>query len=149
MAMSRSIGGNSLTTRSPIRTSPDVIDSRPATMRRVVVLPQPDGPTKTTNSLSSIWRFTSLTACTSPNFLFRFLMTTWAMSCSPFHGTRQSGDVVLDEERIDERDRDRAKQRARHQGPPVEHVAADELGRDADRHGLLLGRRQEHQRIDE
>src|SRR5436853_1296683 len=44
MAMSRSIGTRSLTTLSPIRTSPLVILSRPDTMRSVVVLPQPDGP---------------------------------------------------------------------------------------------------------
>ena len=34
--------------------------------RRLVVLPQPDGPTSTRNSLSAISRFRSLTATTSP-----------------------------------------------------------------------------------
>ncbi len=51
MAMSRSIGGSSFTTVSPIRISPEVIDSSPATIRSVVVLPQPEGPTRTMNSL--------------------------------------------------------------------------------------------------
>ena len=36
--------------------------SSPATMRNVVVLPQPDGPTSTMNSLSRIDKLTSLTA---------------------------------------------------------------------------------------
>ncbi len=54
MAMSRSAGSNSLTTRSPIQTSPPVIASRPATMRSSVDLPQPDGPTMTMNSPSPI-----------------------------------------------------------------------------------------------
>jgi len=52
MAMSRSIGANSLTTLSLIRTRPELMLSSPATIRKVVVLPQPDGPTSTTNSLS-------------------------------------------------------------------------------------------------
>ena len=64
--MSRSLGGRWLTTRAPIAMVPDVISSSPATMRRVVDLPQPDGPTRTTNSSSSITRSTSLTATTGP-----------------------------------------------------------------------------------
>ena len=53
-------------------------------MRNVVVLPQPEGPTRTTNSLSWIPRFTSLTAWTSSNFLFRLWIWTSAiaLSCS-------------------------------------------------------------------
>jgi hypothetical protein len=62
MAMLRSIGGRSFTTSSPMRISPEVISSRPATMRSVVVLPQPEGPTSTRNSLSRISRSTSFTA---------------------------------------------------------------------------------------
>src|SRR5882724_13264194 len=81
--MSRSLGGRSLTTRSPIEISPEVISSSPATMRSVVVLPQPDGPTKTMNSLSRMVRFTSLTACTSSYFLLRSLRTTCAIGRSP------------------------------------------------------------------
>ena len=37
-------------------------------MRKVVVLPQPDGPTKTMNSLSLACRLTSLTAWTVPSY---------------------------------------------------------------------------------
>ncbi len=59
--MSRSIGASSLTTFSLIRTLPEVMLSSPATMRRVVVLPQREGPTSTTNSLSRISILTSLT----------------------------------------------------------------------------------------
>src|SRR6266508_2077175 len=127
MAMSRSIGARSLTTLSPIRMSPPVMVSRPATMRNVVVLPQPDGPTRTRNSLSRICRFTSLTAFTAPsNFLLKCLMTTCAIvplrlaanvnramatlaDGSSLHRAGQAGDIVLDEERVDHRDRDRAQ----------------------------------------
>ena len=54
MAMSRSFGGTSLTTRSPMRISPAVMFSSPAIMRSSVDLPQPDGPTSTTNSPSAM-----------------------------------------------------------------------------------------------
>jgi hypothetical protein len=52
MAMSRSLGGTLLTTRDPMRISPPVMFSRPATMRKRVDLPQPEGPTRMTNSPS-------------------------------------------------------------------------------------------------
>ena len=52
MAMFRSAGSSSLTRRSPIRISPSVTLSSPATMRRSVDLPHPDGPTITMNSPS-------------------------------------------------------------------------------------------------
>src|SRR5439155_2244499 len=163
--MSRSFGGRSLTTRSPMAISPAVISSSPATMRRVVDLPQPDGPTRTMNSLSRMWRFTSLTACTSSYFLLRSFTSTSAMRCLPSMVSPESGapgssgspldrpgasrDVVLVEEGVDERDRNAAQQRARHQLSPEVDVAADHLRYDADRHRLALGRRQEHQRVDE
>ena len=56
MAMSRSFGGRSVTSRSPIQIAPALISSRPASMRSEVDLPQPDGPTKTMNSPSPISR---------------------------------------------------------------------------------------------
>src|SRR5580693_9143141 len=130
--MSRSIGARSLTTLSSIRTRPELMLSSPATIRNVVVLPQPEGPTSTMNSLSRISRFTSLTACTSSYILFKFRIRTRAIALS-LYGTGETGDVVLDEERVDHGHRDRAEQRARHQRPPEEHVAADQLGGDANR----------------
>jgi hypothetical protein len=62
MAMSRSAGSSLLTTRSPIFSVPEVIVSRPATMRRSVDLPQPEGPTRTTSSPSAMSREMPLTA---------------------------------------------------------------------------------------
>src|SRR5260221_10173036 len=50
----------------------------------------------------------------------------------------QARDVVLDEERVEDDDRDRTKQRAGHQRAPMIDVALDELGDDADRHRLVL-----------
>src|ERR1700675_4690483 len=103
--MSRSIGGNSLITVSSIRMRPEVMLSNPATMRNVVVLPQPEGPTQTTNSLSRISRFTSMTAWPSSYILLRLRMTTFAIDLS-FYRPCDAGDVMLDKERIDEPDRD-------------------------------------------
>src|SRR5438445_6209417 len=56
MAMSRSLGATSLTTRPPISTIPAVGRSRPATMLSSVDLPQPEGPTSTVNSPLSMSR---------------------------------------------------------------------------------------------
>src|SRR5688572_20226857 len=64
MAMSRFCGGSAVTSRSPKYTRPDVGASRPAIMRSVVVLPQPEGPTNVKNSRSPISTDTSSTAVT-------------------------------------------------------------------------------------
>ena len=56
MAMSRALGARSFTTVPSIATVPPVISSSPAIMRSSVDLPQPDGPTSTTNSPSWIER---------------------------------------------------------------------------------------------
>ena len=57
--------GASLTTRPPITIEPVSLRSRPATMRKVVVLPQPEGPSRVTNSPCSIERSMPSTAFTS------------------------------------------------------------------------------------
>jgi hypothetical protein len=62
MAMSRSFGARSLTTSPPIRSSPSEMSSSPAIILSAVDLPQPDGPTRITNSPSAIDRLRSLTA---------------------------------------------------------------------------------------
>ena len=66
MAMSRSFGATSFTTRSPMAIVPSLISSSPATIRSVVLLPQPDGPTSTTNSWSAMERLMRSTARTLP-----------------------------------------------------------------------------------
>src|SRR5437773_12142819 len=62
MATLRSCGLSSFTTRSSMRTVPAVTSSSPATSRSSVDLPQPDGPTTTTSSPSSIRSVQSATA---------------------------------------------------------------------------------------
>src|SRR5262245_32302235 len=65
--MSRSLGWTLLTTRSPIEIVPEVMFSSPASMRSKVDLPQPDGPTSTTNSPSSIGMVTPCRTSNPPN----------------------------------------------------------------------------------
>ena len=55
---------------------------------------------------------------------------------------------MLDEEGVDESDRDRAQEGAGHERTPVEDVAAHELGEDPDRDRLLLGRREEDEGVE-
>src|SRR4029453_7862457 len=124
MAMSRSMGGRLFTTVSPIKISPDVMDSSPATIRKVVVLPQPEGPTRTTNSLSRISRFTSFTACTPSNSLFKLWSRTRAIASS-LHGAGDTGDIMLDKEGINNRHRDQAEHGGGPKWPPIEHIPAE------------------------
>src|SRR5215470_8791392 len=63
-----------LTSLPPITISPESASSSPATARRIVLLPQPDGPRRTRNSPSAIRSETSLTASTLPKRLTRCLI---------------------------------------------------------------------------
>src|SRR4051812_25304726 len=53
------------TARPSSKTSPELAGSRPATIRRKVVLPQPEGPTTEMNSPRSTSRLMSCSACRS------------------------------------------------------------------------------------
>ena len=81
--MSRSFGGTSLTTRSPMRMSPDVMFSSPAIMRSSVDLPQPDGPTSTTNSPSRIAMSMPWMTAVAPKAFRTSLIATEAIHSSP------------------------------------------------------------------
>ena len=83
MAMSRSFGATSLTTRSPIRTVPALIASSPATILSRVDLPQPDGPTRMTNSPSAMSIETPRIASTAPYILRTFSIETLAIALPP------------------------------------------------------------------
>ncbi len=56
---------------------------------------------------------------------------------------------MLDEEGVEDHQRQAADQRAGHQRAPAEDVAVDEVRDDRDGHGLVLVRRNEGQRVDE
>ena len=82
MAMSRFSGGRSFMRRPAITMSPAVARSRPAIMRSVVVLPQPEGPSRQTTSPAATERSTSLTATKLPNFLVALRMSMVDMAIS-------------------------------------------------------------------
>src|SRR5678815_2073798 len=79
MAIFRARGGRSLTTRPPIRMSPEVWVSSPAIILSSVVLPHPDGPRRTRNSPSLIVRSTPSTAVWPVNSLRSALVSTVAI----------------------------------------------------------------------
>src|SRR3954464_1014910 len=146
--MSRSFGGTSLTTSPPIMISPPVMSSSPAIIRNVVDLPQPDGPTNTTNSWSAISRSMPRTASTSSYFLTILRNVTSAMSSTLCRTGGQAGNVVVHQEGVDDQRWRSAEQGAGHDLSPVEHIALDQGGDDADRQHQLIGRCRENQRIE-
>ena len=72
MPMLRWLGLRLVTSLPPMTTVPAVGSSKPATMRSIVVLPQPEGPRNETNSPCSMARLKSLTTVTSPKDLRTF-----------------------------------------------------------------------------
>ncbi len=79
MAMPRFDGVRSFTRWPSNIMSPEVMSSRPATSRSSVDLPQPDGPTNTMNSPSSMSRSTPLMTWTAPKDLRISLSSSLAM----------------------------------------------------------------------
>ena len=69
MPKSRSSGGSAETSRPACRITPSLWMSSPAMARSKVVLPQPEGPRKQTNSPSAMSSDTSRSAEKSPKRL--------------------------------------------------------------------------------
>src|SRR5262245_39593913 len=141
--MSRSFGGTSLTTSPSTAISPALISSSPAIIRSVVVLPQPEGPTSTTNSLSAMSRSMPRTASVSSKRLTSLRSETCAMARASLAlggAGGEPGDVVVHEEGVDDERRGGAEKRPGHDLTPVEHVALDQRRDDADRQHELVGR---------
>src|SRR5438034_2780731 len=137
MAMSRSLGSTSLTRRPPTRISPALTSKRPATMRSTVVLPQPDGPTSTSSSPSSISSVKSCTAVVpSGKTFFTWEKLTFAMVRSL--GPRQRcgeprGDVAPEGEREDDRSDHRKHDPDRDQRVARIWIDGDRCDDDGDR----------------
>ena len=77
MEIWRSFGCKSLTTSPSIEIVPADISSKPATILKVVDLPQPEGPTKTINSLSLISRLNLWTTSTNLTRLRHMFAHAW------------------------------------------------------------------------
>src|SRR6266702_3464243 len=103
MPMSRSRGGTSMPragddTRCPaMLISPEVGCSRPATQRKVVVLPQPEGPSRTTISTAGTAKLTpSMAGRPIENCLRRSLTSSVAVMLSIASCVRRSLSVAED-----------------------------------------------------
>src|SRR5688572_5897474 len=81
--MSRSFGSSSLTTRLPILIWPALMVSRPAIILSKVDFPQPDGPTRMTNSPSSMSTLTPCRMGTAPKDLRTCSICTDDIAASP------------------------------------------------------------------
>ena len=66
MAICRAAGGASVTSSLPMAMRPLLTRSSPAMRRKVVDLPQPDGPSSTTSVPTPASKLTSSTAVTEP-----------------------------------------------------------------------------------
>src|SRR3954447_5616603 len=137
MAMLRSAGPMPLTRRPAIRMSPAVAVSRPAIMRKVVVLPQPDGPSRQRTSPAPTSRSTASTARRPPpNTLLTFLRLIVDMA-RPSALDRAEGDaaqqmVLQEEHEDDDRHQEQGFDRGQ-EAPTHADVAADGLHhRDRD-----------------
>src|SRR6266849_3822532 len=80
METSRSAAGMRVTSLPPMRIRPEVGSSRPAIMRSVVVLPQPEGPSRQKKSPSRTVKEESRTATNWANALWRFSTRISAMA---------------------------------------------------------------------
>src|SRR5882672_2161623 len=99
MATSRCTGDRSLTRCPFIRISQEVTSSSPAIMFRVVVFPQPDEPSRVTNSPSRMARLTSWHTEELPNIL-EILRNSMAVTrCSSFcHPIGETANNLISEE---------------------------------------------------
>ena len=119
-------------------------------MRSVVLLPQPEGPTSTTNSLSGMSRLMRAHGFDVVEALDHVTQRDFGHGVQPFGGAGgQAGDVVVHQEGVDDERRRGGDQRAGHQHAPLVDVAADQAGHGADGEHLLVRRIEERHRIDE
>src|SRR3954454_11149378 len=113
-----------LTSRPPITISPESASSRPATARRIVLFPHPDGPSRTRNSPSAMRRETSLTASTFPYRLTRCLIrmsATTLLPSPPVSLLQRAGHRGLNEPALEDQEDDEHGQH-RHHGRGRDHA---------------------------
>src|SRR6478752_6333002 len=114
MAMSRSLGAMSLTTRPPISMVPALALSSPATMLSSVDLPQPDGPTSTVNSPLSISRSIPFSTSRLAYRFDRARMLNAAISTPSLDGPRsEASEEIPSAEQIHQQRRQRRDQHRR------------------------------------
>src|SRR3989338_7892165 len=138
--MSRSLGGTSETSRPPMLRRPESANSSPAMMRSKVVLPQPEGPSKETNSPSATVNDTPSSTALPPANDLRISSTFTSAMMSSLHRSR--GETLDDAALEGEHDGHDRKRRDHDGGgdlPPRDLV--DRHAREhGDAHGHGAGR---------
>src|SRR5512145_769212 len=140
MAMSRSFGCRSFTTRPPIEISPALIGSSPAIMRSKVDLPQPEGPSSTTKLPSSILRSMPWITSRSPKLFLTLRTVTAAIALAlPCTADTRRQDPVgnLDESLAAARRGHERRQRG-HARREVAHVGDAAAVREELEHRLVV-----------
>src|SRR4029079_6701586 len=136
MAMSRFSGGSSFMRLPAMMMSPAVILSRPEMMRKVFVLPQPEGPSRQTTSPAATERSASLTATKSPNLLV--ILRASMGDIRDLSLDRAEGDaaqqMVLQEEGHQENGDEEQRLDCREQAPQHADAAAGHRPGHGDRH---------------
>src|SRR5579883_3069958 len=140
--MSRCSGRRSFIRRLAMITSPPLARSRPAIMRNVVVLPQPDGPSRHTTSPAATDKSMSRTAVNPPKFLVTRRNSIVDIVPLPLDRAESDAaqELLLQRECHDDH-RDEEQGLDRRQKPPAHaDIAADRL-RHRDRDGARLDSR--------
>src|SRR5271165_4887664 len=124
-------------------TSPSLARSRPAMMRKVVVLPQPEGPKRHTTSPADTDRFKFLTAVKAPKCLVtpQSSIVDIVLSLDGAEG-HAAQELVLQGERDDDDGNEEQRFDGGQKAPADSDVAADRL-RHGDRNGAGLDAGQE------
>src|SRR5215217_2267281 len=145
--------------RSPMRISPPEMFSSPAIMRKSVDFPQPDGPTRMTNSPSSMSIETPWMTCVAPKALRTSSISTDAIAllrepmplssqqvASPLHrtGGQPSDDVLLRSEEHDDRRKDRQRNEGQDEVPVGRILAL--VHHDPERQRVQLVAIENHER---
>src|SRR3982751_427339 len=130
--MLRSCGSSPVTSRPSKTIEPSLRGSRPAMQASAVLLPQPEGPRKVTNSPSLMRRSSPLTAVNSPKRLVSCCRATLANSLPlAFEraGEHAAHEIALEGERDHDR-RDHGQHRGREHRPVVEEAELDQEAGD-------------------
>src|SRR3984957_8067091 len=142
MAISRSLGGTPLTTRSSILISPELTLSRPAIMASKVDFPQPDGPTSTTNSPVLTSRLTPFRTAVVPKDLLRSRIVREAIVDLLFDGPlRQPAQKIPAAKNIDQERRQSPNQHGSAFDIVLTHSGSTRAEGDQRRRDRLVGAR--------
>src|SRR6266536_977971 len=148
--MPRRCGANPVTSTPSNRTLPALARMHPVMNPRVVVLPQPDGPTSATSSPWPTVRLSPCTAATWPYSTVRPSMSNLTVGShsrrrTPSNSTSNRAAEPADADQAPLQDREDGQhwherdQAAGRQQRPVDAVA-DLLDVPLERHGVRLGR---------